>query len=200
MRLRRLGWAALAVGPTPAWAHSPVPGLEGFYIGILHPFSTPAQALMVVGAGLLIGGYAVREARWAFVALCAAIFGGIFFGAGALPVDTVLFGAAFVACALAALMPGRLIGVAVLSVAIGGWMIGALSVPDPGPLRDLLFTLSGSVVGANLGPLYIFGIRQAIQERFAQPWVAIAFRVAAAWLGAISLVMLALQMAAPPVA
>ena len=101
---------------------------------------------------------------------------------------------------VAALMPGRLIGVAVLSVAIGGWMIGALSVPDPGPLRDLLFTLSGSVVGANLGPLYIFGIRQAIQERFTQPWVAIAFRVAAAWLGAISLVMLALQMAAPPVA
>jgi hydrogenase/urease accessory protein HupE len=57
--MRKTGWLvgpAWLVLPKPAYAHSPIPGIEGFYVGLLHPFSTPSQALLMLGLGLLISG------------------------------------------------------------------------------------------------------------------------------------------------
>lgn len=80
MRPRRLGWAALAVLPSPALAHYPVPGLEGFYTGLAHPYSTPAQALAVLGLGLLIGWLTPQQARIAFAVFLAATLAGVLTG------------------------------------------------------------------------------------------------------------------------
>ena len=102
---------------------------------------------------------------------------------------------AFVTFSLVAIMPGKLVPLAIGLACIGGLLVGVLSIPDDGPTRDRLFTMSGSFVGANVGLLYIFGISLVIRERFAWPWVPVAFRVVAAWLGAIALLMLALGVA-----
>jgi hypothetical protein len=191
----RGGWLVLAAGPTPALAHSPVPGIEGFYIGILHPFSTPAQALLMLGLGLAVGAFAPRRAGWAMGTFLAATLIGILIGLIPADLDTALFATAFLAAAAAALAPGRLLPVAVALALVGGVLIGLASVPDPGPTRDRVITMMGSFVGANLGLLYLFGFGMIVRERYTQPWVAIAFRVAAAWVGAISLLMLALRLA-----
>ena len=80
MKLRKLAWLAFAAWPVPAYAHSPVPGIEGFYIGLLHPFSTPAQALLMLGLGLLIGGFDKRFFGWPFLAFVIfVLFGTISF-------------------------------------------------------------------------------------------------------------------------
>lgn len=55
--------------------------------------------------------------------------------------------------------------------------------------------MTGSFVGANIGLLYVAGAVIFAKDRFTQQWVQLAFRVVSAWLGAIALVMLALQFA-----
>ena len=194
--VRRFGWLALLVAASPAQAHAPIAGIEGFYIGLLHPFSTPSQALVMVGLGLLAGGFAIEQVKWPLVTFLVCVFLGIFVGSAEWELDAMLFGLAFAACATAALIPGKLAPVAIALTAIGGVLIGSVSIPDDGPARDRIITMSGSVAGANLGLLYIFGMIHLIRERYTWPWVAIAFRVAAAWLGAISILMLALGLAA----
>lgn len=195
--MKRIGWSAglaVIVSAGPAHAHSSFPGIEGFYVGFLHPFSTPAQALVILGLGFLAGGFDAARTRWHLGAFLAAILIGMFLGNGS-DQDVSLFAVAFLACAWAALAPGRILPLTVGLVAIGGLLIGIVSVPDPGPLRDRVITMAGSLVGANIGFLYVFGIVLLIRERFAREWVRIALRIAAAWTGAISLVMLALKFA-----
>lgn len=183
------------VGAGPVYAHSPVPGIEGFYLGLLHPFSTPAQAVLMIGLGLLAGAFDVGKVRWVLAAFLIASVTGLIVGLGAEMLDASMFAAAFLACALVALLPGKMVPVAVAITGFGGFLIGAASIPDDGPVRDRLLTMSGSMVGANIGILYLYGIVHEMRARFTWAWVAIAFRVAAAWVGAIALVMLALSVA-----
>lgn len=197
--MKHVWWGAgLAIWarPVPAFAHSPVPGIEGFYTGLFHPFSTPSQALLIVGLGLLAGGFAVDKARWNLGAFLAATLIGLFLGSGSADVDAMMFAAAFAACAWSALAPGKLLPAAIVLVAIGAVLIGIVSVPDPGPTRDRVITMAGSIVGANVGFLYVLGLVLLVRDRYTWDWVGIGLRVVSAWIGAISLVMLALAFAA----
>lgn len=197
--IRRLAWLPLAVGATPVHAHSPVPGIEGFYVGLLHPFSTPAQALLMVGLALLAGWVALDKVRWLLGVFLVASFAGLLLGPQIANLDPYLFAMAFASCALAALAPGKLVPLAVVFAGIGGYLIGEVSIPDEGPARDRIITMSGSIIGANLGLLYIVGVSHIIRERYTWAWVEIAFRVIAAWLGAVALLMFALgSVASPP--
>ncbi|MDW3223916.1 MAG: HupE/UreJ family protein [Paracoccaceae bacterium] len=187
-----MAWVPLAVGPSQAYAHSPVPGIEGFYIGLLHPFSTPSQFLSMVGLALLVSSFELKMARWLLTVFLTGSLMGLMVGQQLSEPDPALFAVACAICVLAALSPGRLALLAVGLVGIGGYLIGVASIPDDGPTRDRLFTMSGSFVGANLGLLYLFGIIIFIRERYIWSWVGIAFRVVAAWVGTIALLMLAL--------
>lgn len=180
---------------TPALAHSPVPGIEGFYIGLLHPFSTPAQALLMLGLGLFMAGLTSRQTRAGLGFFFVAVLIGILPGIVIAEPDTAMFALAMAVCALAALWPATALPVALGMVVLAGVFIGQVSIPDAGPARDRIITMSGSFVGANIGLLYIAGGISFVRERYSQPWVDIGFRVAAAWLGAVSLVMLALRYA-----
>lgn len=195
--LRKGGAAALAVAlcAGPAMAHAPIPGIKGFYIGALHPFSTPPQALMMLGAGLLVAGHAVDRAKFFFAGFAITSLLGLFTGQPPAWLDTAMYAAAALVCALAALLPGRVLPGATLLTALCGLLIGMASVPDPGPARDMAFTMSGALFGANLGLLYIWGGTLFLKERIPQDWLAIGLRILAAWIGAIALLMLALAYA-----
>lgn len=197
-------WRQLFVGlfilglPQAAQAHSPVPGIEGFYVGLLHPFSTPSQALLMIALALAAGRFTADGTKWLLPGFGVASLTGLLFAYGISALDPAMFAVAFAASACAALGPGRLLPVIFVLVVVGAFLIGDASVPDAGPTRDRMFTMSGSIVGANVGFLYLVGLSFLIRERFSKPWVAIAFRVAAAWVGAISLLMLALSFAETP--
>jgi hydrogenase/urease accessory protein HupE len=190
--LAGLVWLGLS---DPAYAHSPIPGIEGFYIGLLHPFSTPSQALLMLGLGLLISGLRQSHYPPAFGIFLFSILAALLIGPWLNRPDTVLFASAVLVCAMAAIWPKTYLPVALAVVAVGGFLIGQVSIPDPGPMRDRVITMAGSFVGANVGLLYIAGGAIFLKDRFKQHWVEVAFRVVSAWLGAIALVMLALQLA-----
>ena len=182
--------AVLVAGP--ASAHSAFPGIEGFYVGLIHPFSTPSQALLMLGLALLAGGFKPEQAQWLLLSFLLANIAGLVSAFGFDELDAKMFAIAFAACSTAALFPHKLLPFAIALVCVGAFLIGDASVPEPGRLRDRLFTMSGSLVGANVGLLYLLGGSLWIRERSKKPWVGIAFRVASAWLGAVSSLMLAL--------
>jgi hydrogenase/urease accessory protein HupE len=187
--------AAFLIASGPAFAHSPIEGLEGFYTGILHPFSTAPQLLCVLALAFLLGMASRATVRVAFpafaVAALAGLAGGIRFGASSqeLPIAIV----AVLAATLAALVPGRPRAGVIAVAAVAGALIGVLSTPDPGPFRAVLFTGLGAVAGACLAVLYAGVGLVLLLERFRAEWVRIGARVLAAWVAAVSLLMLALM-------
>lgn len=202
MSLKRLATAGLglaaAVLPQRALAHSPFPGAEGFYLGILHPLSTPAQLLALLALGVMLS-WRWRDSfarSWAGFAIAALI--GIVLGQLEIRPDgeaLALLLTAVVAATLAALYPkGHVIAHVILASA-GGLLIGLLSTPDPGPRAATIITLAGSFVGANLALFYVSGALGWLRERFTQHWVEVGLRVAAAWIAAVAVLMGALAFA-----
>lgn len=189
------GVLGLLVLPTPALAHSPVPGIEGFYLGLLHPFSTPAQALLMISLGILVGRSKKRHTRWMLLCFLLATSAGIVLGDGFEVADAAIFAAAILASTLAALSIKQLFPLAALAVAIGGVLVGVISLPDGGQMRGRTITILGSFVGSNVFLLYFSGAVVMITDRFSWAWIPVAFRVAAAWVAAISAIMLAFYFA-----
>lgn len=149
----------------------------------------------MLGLGLLVGSFNIDRVFRHLYAFFIATLIGMYLGVQSAQIDAVILATAFVACSLSALGPGKILPMAIVLVFLSGILIGMVSVPDPGPTRDRIVTMVGSLAGANIGLLYIGGMIQLLRERYTWGLVGIAFRIVAAWLGAISLVMLALKIA-----
>lgn len=184
---------ALVLGaPEQAFAHSPVPGIEGFYVGFIDPLAAAPQLLLLLGLGLLIGSFGSRRATSPLVSFLVATLVGILLGAGLRQLDIALLAAASICGAAAAIAPGRYLGVPVVLASLGGVLIGAISLPDPGPLSDRIITVAGSFVGANIALLYVSGGSYLVREKYPFGWVVLAFRVASFLLCAVAIVLLVL--------
>ena len=70
---------------------------------------------------------------------------------------------AYASAALGARKPAVL---AISIAAFGACLFGEACFPDDGPIRDQLFMMSGSMVGANIGLLYLFGIIHFVPARY----------------------------------
>jgi hypothetical protein len=174
-----------------------VPGIEGFYTGLLHPLTMPDQVLALLAAGLFLGGFALSRLTMAFIALGVGLLGGLILGdmpGGAAP---WLYGSAAMTATTAALAPGRWRSIAILASGVAGFLLGWASVPDPGPLQDRIITMAGSFVSALMVTLYIAGALDLLRERVDRPFVPIAMRVAAAWVATIAILMLAVSAVEP---
>ena len=202
MSLKRLAAAGLGLAaallPQAARAHSPFPGAEGFYLGILHPLSTPGQLLALLAIGVMLG-WRWRDAfarSWAGFAIAALV--GIVLGQLEIRLDgeeVYLLLIAVIAATLSALYPKGHVLAHVILASAGGLLIGLLSTPDPGPRAATIITIAGSFVGANLTLFYVSGAVGWVRERFTQHWVEVGLRVAAAWIAAVALLMGALAFA-----
>jgi len=183
---------------TPAYAHAPVPGIKGFCVGLLHPISSPARAVLMSGLALLIDGFFVPQARRILGAVLAASILGLVLGHPGLDLDTAMYIFALSTCAVAALVPGRLLSVALIVATVGAILLGVASIPEPGRLGDRIFTMGGSIIGVNLGLLLLWGGCMFVRDRLSwMPGIAIGFHVIAAWVGATALIMLALSVSDP---
>lgn len=95
------------------------------------------------------------------------------FGQAGVPFDwaeTGLLPVALAIGALAALSPKAPPPFAIAGVAMGGLLIGLVSMPDTGPVRATWMTLSGSLVRAVVLALYVVGCFGWLHERAASAW------------------------------
>jgi hypothetical protein len=194
--------AALAAGGWPGGAagHAALPGAEGLLAGAAHPFSSPGQVLALLALGLM-GGLASAEGLSRILgAFAAAAALGLALGlwSGGPPVwaEAGLLAAAALAGGLAALAPGAAAQGRGLAGA-GGLLLGAMAAPDPGPLPDMTFTAAGALTAAGLAVVYAGGGAGWLRRRAGGPWATLGLRVAASWVAAAAVLMLALSLSAP---
>ena len=186
-------FALVCAQPHPAAAHNPLPGLEGFYVGLIHPLTTPDQVLLVAGTALVFGSFALASLRLAFAALALGLLGGLLFGESGAAHASWLLALATCAAAWAALLPGRGLPALTGLAALSGVGLGWASVPEAGAPLDRAITMSGSFFGAGLAIFYVTGAMEMLRERVDAPWLKIGLRVLAAWVAAIAIILLALM-------
>lgn len=183
-----------AVVPSLARAHSPIEGIGHFYGGMLHPLLVPPHLLLLVALGLWIGQQGLRHIEVGLPSFGAGLATGLA-AAGLgyvspLPVGLLLAPAAAAGLWVASAreLPRGVIGAGSLA---GGMLIGLDSVPDAGPPRDILLTLLGTGLGAG----FLVVHEAALTEFLQRPWQRIGIRILGSWVGAISIMVLALAFA-----
>jgi hypothetical protein len=194
--LRPIVAALAGLAPGSVLAHSPMPGIEGFYIGLVHPATVPAQLLAGIAIGLLLGlaGAAVARPAWGAFAAALAVTLGLSLAGYAAPDPTWLPLPAALAAALACLFTVSR-WLAVLLSGASGALIGLGSLPDPGPAGAVAVTIVGTFIGANVLVILLFGGVDLARERLSERWLMLGGRVLAAWLGAIVVLLLAFAFA-----
>ena len=171
-----------------------MPGIEGFYVGLVHPFTVAAELLVLLGFSLLVGQHlSIRENMWKAFALGSIIGLGLAIGAWVTfePVLPMLalsvISGLIVASAISLALP-----VAVLVSATIGFLMGQVSLSDHGPLAAMAFTTAGAVLGAHMLFFVLTAGLFMLKNKVKLSWIPIAFRVAGSWLSAISLLLAAL--------
>lgn len=193
-RLRSLLALSLLLYPVTAFAHSPYPGIRGFYTGLLHPLTTASHILLIVAISILLGARQPANRTLCLVSLFAATALGLltaFLMAGLLPTQTLV------------LLLTTGLGVLLLApiqlpeptfpvlTGLSGFLLALESIPDPGPFLDVLITTFGALVGIHY--LVMYGSRGAAAavQRWSSPALLIGIRVAGSWIVAIGCLMLA---------
>ncbi|MCB1744412.1 MAG: HupE/UreJ family protein [Gammaproteobacteria bacterium] len=194
--LRRGSWGGIAIVASPAAsAHTAGDGAGAFYAGLGHLFSDPAHVLLLLAIGLGLGLRPSPTARFGTWSFCLTLLVGLgaAFGFGLLPgLDRLLLALAAVTALSLVVVGAVLPGWAVLGMAsLSGLAIGLDSAPPDGPWQASLMMLSGTLLGALMGVVYVV----VIVGYFQKPWQRIGVRVAGSWIAASALLVLALRFA-----
>jgi urease accessory protein len=177
--------------PVEAQAHAPVKGMGDLFNGLLHPLTTPAHLLIVLGLGLWIGQRTplnLKTPMLVFAPLSAAALLGTMTGAVTTVHPSFLLALALVAGALVALdkpLPTLWAGALFALAALG---LGFDSGVDSTTTATVLKTLLGTWISLLL---LVVDIAIYISLCTKKPWQKIGVRVVGSWIVAISLLVLA---------
>ena len=165
---------------------------SGFAAGFAHPLLAPAHLLSLIGLGLLAGGASLRARLAVMAAFALGLAGGlgaIASGMGETPANDMLFVAAGICGATAALAMPVALWLAAPAAIIVGCAVGLDSPPDAVSLREAVWTLIGTGCGAVAALALMTGAAALIR------WAVrpIALQVAGSWLAAIAVLVLALR-------
>lgn len=180
--------------PVPAWAHGSVPGLQGIYWGMLHPFSSGPQLLALFALALVIQQRLPdsEDVFHSFWISCLAGAGAASLSPWTLSMDATLTVLAIVTGVIAASALRLPLVLLLLLGVICGLPSGYLSWPEPGAKGDMMFTALGGIIGSVLIIIVVAGIIEAIWQVAKWTWFPIAVRVAGSWIAAISVLLGAL--------
>ena len=184
--------------PLLAQAHSPYPGVRGFYVGALHPLTTPSHVLLIIAISILLG-VRVEDGQMRFL---VTVFSATALGLILAFVVASYLPSALLILLLVTLLGALLIGPSALPAGAlmalsgtAGFLLALESIPDPGPFLDVLITVFGSLVGIHY--LIMYGSRGAryVVERWDSAPLRIGIKITGSWLTAIGLLMLAFTIA-----
>jgi urease accessory protein len=188
---RGLPVALLLAVPATAGAHTVISGVGDYFSGVLHPFTTPAHLLLLLGLGLLVGRQAPLKLKTplaVFIPISALALALTTTGLVKTVYPPILIGLALLAGALVALgkpLPARAGGVV---FALAALALGLDSAADNatgwGIAKTLLGTWTGLIIA--LADIAYYS------SKFNQwQWQQVGLRVAGSWITAASLMILA---------
>ncbi len=196
--VRSLPALALLVVPDAALAHPALPGVGGFWGGLLHPFIVPAHVLAIAAAGLLVAQMlksAPAAARWSGPAAFTAglIAGSIAIAGAFVPThaNELLLGLAALCGVWIAVGRTPLRFTPLMIAGLTGLVVALDSPPHAILLRQAILMQIGTVSGA----LALFTVLQEIACRLRRDWQHIGLRILGSWAAASAILVLALRFA-----
>jgi urease accessory protein len=194
MRRAAAGLApALLLLPGTALAHSAIPGIGGFYNGLLHPLLVPAHLLVLIALGLWLGQQALPRVELTLQAFGLLLLAGLALSAFVAPggVQMTLLLACALATGLLAAAARPLPRAATTALAgLVALLLGLDSASDASGARAQAIALAGVAVGVLLLLLNVV----ALTAYASRPWLKIGVRVLGSWSAASALLVLALAL------
>ena len=193
MRLKHVAIFCLLLLPELALAHKPIKGLSHFVNGLVHPFLVPAQVLLVLAFGFLIGQKGLTKLGRPYVSFTFALITGLVITGLINSVDAEIF-----VLSLAALI--GLLNAASLKIPqwsyfliaiIVGFSLGLDSSQEAFVGKAKFAALFGSGVTLYFFSLYPIGLAEYCQKG---SWQKITIRILSSWITASALLALALQL------
>nr|WP_276562311.1 HupE/UreJ family protein [Hoeflea prorocentri] len=190
----------LALLTVKASAHESITFGGALNAGLLHPWLPAEQTLVLFAAGLLLGRYGGKRLVPALCVFAIALCVGF-----AVPPATVPLAILTLVALSFVLAASALVGLdtvmpyyAVMGfAAIAGLIEGSASAPDP----DHWSVMTGLILGSILRAVVCLGIPLLLTDWLVHDkgwfWARTGVRILAAWLAAVSLLMLALSFAQP---
>ena len=182
---------SLIVMTTPAYAHSPIMGIEGVLGGFLHALLIPEHGMSLVALGLTLGREEQHRRRYGLLVFTASLVAGLLaVGLGAEATfagDGLLAATGILALLLAvAWMPALLYWAL---IAVVGVAFALDSKPDVTATAELARMLIGSGLGGALALTFV------AEGSFLSrgPAQHIATRVLGSWIAAIAILDLSLR-------
>ena len=178
--------------PADAHAHTAMPGMNHFMGGVLHPVTTPAHVLILLGLGISLGQHLplrLRQSLLVFAPLAAVALALTTAFPFTMP-QPVLIGIALCAGAVVALgrpLPPFARGAL---FAAGALAMGLDSGVETGGVAVVIKTLLGTWLGL-LAYLFSIAYYASLAVERKKQWLNIGLRVVGSWIVAISLLMLA---------
>jgi len=188
---RGLPVALLLAVPATAGAHTVISGVGDYFSGVLHPFTTPAHLLLLLGLGLMLGQHAplgLKTPLAVFLPLSALALALTTTGLVKTVYPPVLIILALLAGALVALARRPpplairgLFGVAALALGLDS---AADNATGWGIVKTLLGTWTGLII--------LLADTAYYSSRFTRwQWQRVGLRVAGSWITAAALMILA---------
>lgn len=201
LRFRWLSFSLLALllSSAGAEAHMTIKGVNHFTNGALHPLVTPAHVLILLGLGLWIGQHPPLRLKFPMAIFAAFSAAGLALTlTGWITELHPAFLAGLALCIGTAVAVGKQLPSWVRNafLAAGALAIGLDSVPEPGTAWPVASMLLGTWLALLLLVVNVAHYTSLAAEKNKQ-WIHIAIRVAASWIVAISLLVLAFALRKP---
>jgi urease accessory protein len=177
--------------PATAGAHTVVSGVGDYFSGVLHPLTTPAHVLVLLGLGLLAGQQSplnLKTPLAVFIPVSALALGLTTTGIVKAVYPPVLISLALLAGLLVALEKPPTARVSRVLFALAALALGLDSTVETGSGLVIVKTLLGTWTGLILAVADI----AYYSSRFTRwHWQKVGLRVAGSWITAASLMILA---------
>ena len=190
-RLRWLPVALLLALPASASAHTVVSGVGDFFGGVLHPLTTPAHVLLLLGLGIYLGQQVplkLKASLFVFVTVSALALGLTTTGLVKTVPPPLIIGLALLAGVLVALEIPPATWISRGLFALAALAIGLDSAVETGTGWVVVKTLLGTWTGL----IIIVADVAFYSSKFTKwQWQRVGLRVAGSWITAASLMILA---------
>ena len=191
MWLRWLPVALLLALPASASAHTVVSGVGDFFGGVLHPLTTPAHVLLLLGLGIYLGQQVplkLKASLFVFVTVSALALGLTTTGLVKTVPPPLIIGLALLAGVLVALEIPPATWISRGLFALAALAIGLDSAVETGTGWVVVKTLLGTWTGL----IIIVADVAFYSSKFTKwQWQRVGLRVAGSWITAASLMILA---------